>query len=93
MEWYFAFMTRGLERCTVVLRVLCGLHAPEGVQHKTMTLDGRTDAFTRAHLDKKVLENGRLKNDVPLGWSAVLSAEEASSGHYFLGPAKDTVVV
>jgi len=80
-------------RCTVVLRVLCGLHAPEGVQHKTMTLDGRTDAFTRAHLDKKVLENGRLKNDVPLGWSAVLSAEEASSGHYFLGPAKDTVVV
>mmetsp|Transcript_29070 Transcript_29070/g.64308 ORF Transcript_29070/g.64308 Transcript_29070/m.64308 type:complete len:691 (+) Transcript_29070:2-2074(+) len=81
------------ERCTVVLRVLCGHHAPDGVQHKTMTLDGRTSEGFGAHLARKVPENGSLIDATCWGWSSVLSAEGAYFGHFFLGPAKDTVVV
>eukprot|EP00971_Amphidinium_carterae_P132071 2616273-Amphidinium_carterae.1 len=58
-----------------------------------MTLDGRTSEGFGAHLARKVPENGSLIDATCWGWSSVLSAEGAYFGHFFLGPAKDTVVV
>jgi len=78
------------ERCEVVLRVLRGLHAPDGA-HEERCMRGGSHAVFRSQVAGAVPQNGSVPERA-VGFH-MLSTKEASSGHYWLGPDNDAIAV